>query len=146
MADTPRTWLTLGDFKTCLEQIQVANGFHTDAGAHVSLEPSQIPEDQGALIAVVLEGLLKAAEPAVARTHRLATVVLVAKVSTAANNAQLRLHQLVHDIETAMKGQQKAFGAGRASPTFVSALALAPDPGVKWIGAEVRYTTHVLIG
>jgi hypothetical protein len=136
----------LEDFKACLEAIRIADGFHTDAGDFVTLEPGQIPEAQGALIAIALDGLATAVPPAPPRTHRQVTVLVVGKVSTAADNAQLRLHQLIADIERALTGQQRQFGAGRAFPTFVSATPLPPDKGIDWIGVEVRYTTHVQIG
>jgi hypothetical protein len=142
----PRTWSLLEDFKACLAVIRVAGGYHTDAGAYVTLEPGQIPEAQGALIAIALDALAVSVPPAPPRTHRQVTVLVVGKVSTSADNAQLRLHQLIADIERALAGQQRQFGTGRAFPTFVSATPLPPDKGIDWIGVEVRYTTHVQIG
>lgn len=145
MAD-PNSWTALEDFKACLEEIQIANGFFTDAGLYVTLEPSQIPEAQGALIALALDSLSPSVPPAPPRTHRQATVLLVGKVGTGVDNAQLSLHRLIADIERALTGQQRRFGAGRAFPTFVSATPIPPDKGINWIGVELRYTTHVLIG
>ncbi len=145
MAD-PNSWTVLEDFRACLEDIQIANGFFTDAGLFVTLEPSQITESQGALIALALDGLSPSVPPAPPRTHRQATVLVVGKVGTGADNVQLSLHRLIADIERALSGQQRRFGAGRAFPTFVSANPIPPDKGIDWIGVEVRYTTHLLIG
>jgi hypothetical protein len=142
----PNSWAVLEDCKACLEDIQIANGFFTDAGLYVTLEPSQIPESQGALIALALDGLAPSVPPAPPRTHRQATLLMVGKVGTGIDNAQLSLHRLIADIDRALTGQQRRFGAGRAFPTFVSATPIPPDKGINWIGVEVRYTTHVLIG
>lgn len=142
----PRTWSLLGDFTTCLGLIRVANGYFTDAGLYVTREPSQIPAAQGALIALALGGLARATDPSLTRTHRLATVLLVGKVGTGSNNEQLRLHHLLADVERALSGQQARFGAGRAFPSFVGATPIPPAKGMDWIGAEIRYSTHVQIG
>ena len=142
----PRTWDLLGDFEACLGAIQRSGGYFTDAGIFVTREPSQIPESQGALIALALDGLGNSVPTAPPRTHRQATVLVVGKVSTDGDNAQLALHELIADIERAMGGQQRQFGAGRAFPSFVSATPIPPDKGLNWIGVEVRYTTHVQIG
>lgn len=141
MAD-PKSWELLGDIETCLADITVANGFHTDVGSFVTREPEQIPEDAGAVLAVVLEGLAPATQPGISRTHRLATVAIVGKV---AGHDQLRLHQLIQDIDRVLLDQQGRFGPGRSTPTFVSATPIPPAEGVPWIGVTVRYAAHVLL-
>lgn len=137
-----RTWQLLADVEACLAQITVANGFHTDAGQNVTREPEQIPEDSGAVLAVVLEGLAPATQPGISRTHRLATVAIVGKL---AGRDQERLHQLIQDIELSLLDKTTGFGPGRSSPTFVSATPIPPAEGIPWVGVTVRYAAHVLL-
>lgn len=139
----PTTWLLLQDFEACLKRIKVADGFRTDAGNFVTLEPHQIPDDAGAVIAVALGDLGPATQSGLARTHDRAEVLVFAKVG-AAGSPQLRLHYLLEDIQRAIKGQQAAFGTGRSYPQFVNASPIPPKEGITWIGAQVRFASHVL--
>lgn len=140
---TPKTWDLLGAFEACLAQIRTANGYYSDAGAFVTREPTQIPDDQGALIAIALDGLSQATDGAVRSTHRLATVLVVGKVATGRHDAQLRLHELLADIEQCFAGRQSAFPAGMQFPVFVDAKPVPPTEGMAWIGVQSRYSTHV---
>lgn len=139
----PRTWDLIGGCVACLARITHANGFFTDAGAYVTREPHQIPESQGALVAVVLEALGAAADPALTRTHRLATVLMVAKVATDQDDAQIQLHRLIDDVERAFARRQQDFPVGLQFPLFVDAKPLPPEEGMAWVGAEIRFTSHV---
>jgi hypothetical protein len=138
----PNSWLLLGDVETCLKRIKVADGFHTDVGNYVTREPHQIPDAAGAVVAVAMGEIQPAADPRLARTHKLVNVLVIAKVGTA-GDPQLHLHYLIDDIEQAFKDQQQAFGKGRSFPQFVSATPIPPKEGIAWIGAQVRYTSHV---
>lgn len=142
MAD-PKSWDLLAAFEACLAQITVAGGYHTDAGAYVTREPHQIPESQGALVAIVLDGLSRATDTALLRTHRQASVLVVGKVSTDQDNAQQRLHQLIADIEQCFEQRHPAFAVGLQFPVFVEAKPIPPAEGMKWIGAQVRFSSHI---
>lgn len=148
MAD-PSTLILLTAMQTCLQRIQVANGYHTDAGGFVTLEPHQVQDDPSAadyhaeLIGLVLDSKVRATDAAVVRTHRLATAVVLAKVVTTADNAQQRLHLLIDDIEQAFENRQAEFPKGYQFPVFVEAKPIPPAEGMTWIGAEVRFTSHV---
>lgn len=143
MSEAPTTWRLLEAFERCLQRITVADGFHTDAGLYVTREPHQIPAHQPALVAAVLEELGRPNDPGLSRTHRLATVLLVGKVPTGLDDAQLQLHLLMEDIDRAFDGQQARFPAGLQFPQFVSSRPIPPAEGLAWIGAEVRYSSHV---
>lgn len=140
----PSTWVALEAFETCLQTISVANGYHTDAGATVTREPHQIPATAGVAVAVVLEGKGPATDPAMRRTHRLATVIIAAKVDSDDNNdAQERLHELMDDIEQAFECKQTQFPSSYQYPAFVDAKPIPPAEGMTWIGAQVRYSLHI---
>ncbi len=140
----PTTWQLLGDFETCLQRITTANGFHTNAGLAVTREPSRVPDSGAAVIAVALGRLDPPDQPGLARTHRKASVLIVAKVAVDDPDDQARLHDLLADITRALDGQAASFGAGRSSPSFVSATPIPPEAGVKWLGLSVIYSAHVL--
>lgn len=144
MADAPKTWDLLGAMVTCLQAITQANGYLTDAGGYVTREPAQIPDDQPALIAIALESLQRSPDPALSGERgRLATVVVVGKVPITQADAQIRLHEIVADIERCFSGQQSAFAVGTSWPKFVDAKMLPPAEGMSWIGAEVRFASLV---
>lgn len=142
MAD-PKTWDALAAFETVLERITVANGFQTDAGQYVTREPAQIPSTEPALIAIALDSIGRATEPALLRTHRLATVLVVGKVPTAQDNAQIQLHRVIEDVERAFARRQADFPIGIQFPDFIEARPVPPAEGMTWIGVEMRYATHV---
>ena len=143
----PRTWDYLGSFESCLQLIQGA-GYRTTAGTKVTREPNQIPDDNGAVIAIAIEKKERASDPALKRTHRLVTVAVLAKVSTTLSDAQECLHDLLDDIEQALDANLQSrlaqFAQGSQFPAFVSAEPVPPPDGAKWVGAVVRYAGHVL--
>lgn len=140
----PKTWDLVAAFVTCLQSVTVANGYHTNAGQYVTREPSQIPETQAALLAVVMESVQRPEDPAVRATHSLVTLVVIGKVSTGTSDAQLRVHELMEDIQTAFFNRRDVFPVGIQYPRFVEARVIPPVEGMKWIGAEARFTAHVL--
>lgn len=139
----PRTWTFLESLETCLQAITVANGYHTDAGGFVTREPHTIPDSQGAVIAIAIESKQPASEPGLRRTHRLVTALVFAKVATDQDNYQLRLHELMDDIERALDQKHAQFAAGTQYPVFAEAKPIPPAEGMTWIGAEVRFTAHM---
>ena len=138
------TWQLLGDVEACLQRITVANGYRTNAGLAVTLEPSRVPDTGDAVIAVALGRLDPPDQPALARTHRKVSVLIVAKVAVDDPDDQARLHDLLADITAALDGQASSFGPGRSAPVFVSATPIPPEAGVKWLGLSVIYSAHVL--
>lgn len=142
MAD-PTSWILIKAFETCLKRIKVADGFFTDAGNHVVLEPRQAPETDGVLLVPMIESRARATDPAVLRTHRLATVTVIAKLGDVRADAQQRLQELLDDIEQAFENRQADFPKGYQFPTFVDAQPIAPAEGMTWTGAVVRFTSHI---
>lgn len=140
----PKTWDLLAAFETCLQRVRTANGFYTDAGAYVTREPSQIPDTQPSLLTVVIESVQRPEETGVQHTHHLVSVVVIGKVSGERDELQLRAHELIADLEAALHDQKRAFPAGIQYPRFVEARVIPPVEGMRWIGCEARFTTHVL--
>ena len=129
----------------CLRRIAKANGYQTDAGLAVTLEPGHIDDSAGAFIAVVIAAQARASDAAVRDTHRLTTVGVVAKVPAQQGNAQAALDAIVDDVERCMRDQQSRFPTGIAFPRYLDMQPIKPEAGMGWIGAVVQYQTHIPI-
>jgi hypothetical protein len=129
----------------CLARIATVDGYHTNAGSVVTGEPGQIADDATAALAVVIEAQARATDPAVLRTHRLTTVAVIAKVPAAQANAQDRLELILDDVERAMDGQQARYPKGISTPQYQSMQPVVAEAGTGWVGAVLRYTSHVPI-
>lgn len=143
---TPKTWNLLNGIKTALARISTANGFHTDAGAAVTLEPAQVPATAGVVLAVALDAITQSDQAAfrAGQTGFAVTVVIVAKVDTALDDAQIRLHEIIEDVQAALGDARKDFGAQIRFPVFTEARPIVPEAGLNWIGAEIRYQSHIV--
>lgn len=137
------------DLKTaviaCLARITIAGGYATDAGTVVTGEPGQIAEDATAALAVIVESQSRATDPAVIKTHRLTTVAVIAKVPATLTNAQDRLDLILDDVERAMADQQFRYPVGISFPQYQSMQPVTAEAGMGWVGAVLRYTTHIPI-
>lgn len=141
---SPRRVL-LDAFVACLGRIQVADGYNTDAGSAVTLEPAPMLASDSAFITPVWARQQRASDPALVRTHRLTTVDVMAKVPAQLANAQEVLDAIVADIERAMDEQQFRFPHRYEFPKYQSAEPLAASVTAGWIGAVVTYTSHIPI-
>lgn len=139
---SPKTWDLLGAFVTCLQSVLVANGYYTDIGSYVSREPVQIPDTLAAAVGVALDSMQRVEDSAM-RGGRLVNVVIMAKVSTAQTDAQLRLHEVIDDIHRCMFDRRDVFPAGTQYPKFVDLQIVNPAEGMAWIGAHLRFAAHV---
>ena len=130
---------------SCLQRISVANGYQTDAGASLTLEPGQVDEDANAVLTVLVAKQQRASESALTRTHRLTTLVVVVKAPAPLDTAQALLDALVADIEQAMAVQQFRYPPGIQFPQYVSMEPVKPEAGMSWVGALLTYQTHIPI-
>jgi hypothetical protein len=137
------------DLKTaviaCLARITVAGGYHTDAGNTVTGEPGQIAADALAGVGVMVEAQTHATDPAAIKTHRLTTVAVIVKVPAAQGNAQARLDLVLDDVEAAMADQQFRYPHRITFPQYQSMQPVIAEPGQGWVGAVLRYTSHIPI-
>lgn len=140
---SPRRQL-LDAFAFNLQRIRIVDGFCTDVGAVVTLEPGQLdPECVQDGLAIFIERQERATDAAVARTHRLTTVGVIVKCVGA--DAEAALDVVVDDIERALIGRQPTWPAGFGQPVYQSMEPLRAPAGAGWVGALLRYATHIPI-
>jgi hypothetical protein len=149
MADPP-SWKLLQAMETRLQTISVANGYHTDAGATVTLEPApEWEEGRDYYVAPVLDTVGRSASPARRpRDARAATVAVLAMVKVSRADAQSLLHKLLFDLDKAFPSEQPAMAqvqGGTRYPRYLSTEVLPRKEGSKWIGALVRFESDYLI-
>ncbi|MGH8075626.1 MAG: hypothetical protein ACREO4_16370 [Lysobacter sp.] len=129
-----------------LQRITTAAGYRTDIGTAVTTEPAQVQDDEDAIVAVLIERQQRATDAAVIRTHRLTTVAVVAKAQAAdTRQAMEMIDAIADDIERAMADRQFTYPSGIQTPQFAEMEPLVPEAGSRWVGAVIRYTTHVPI-
>lgn len=144
----PLTYQLVAAVRACLARIRRADGYWTDAGVYASIEPESRKDTNDDdrpdyTLDVVLEGTQRPSDPAISQRGRTCTIAVIARVPVGLSDAELRLHELLEDIEQAMADQQNRFPAGTDFPRFAGSEAIAPVQGVAWAGAVVRYTSNV---
>lgn len=128
---------------SCLQDIRTAEGFNTNAGEWVTTEPEQLDESAAGVVAVVWERQRTPTDQAVRRTHRLTDLAVIVKLPHQQDRAQQTLDAVLEDIERAMQGQQQRFPKGISYPSYVETQPIPPKQGMGWIGAVIRYESHV---
>ena len=141
---TPRKQL-LEAFRDNLERITTAADYRTNIGAVVTLEPGQLdPEQVSDGLALYIDKQERATDAAVLRTHRLTTVAMVVK-RNAEGTAEETLDDALDDIERALLNRQPTWPFGFGQPQFQSMEPLRAPAGADWVGAILRYTSHIPI-
>jgi hypothetical protein len=136
---------------TALEHIRVANGYNTDLGAHVTLEPEQQQDDDGSRIVVLQTGFARSADPAMRNGGRRIDFNVIAQHPRSLNDAQLRLHRAQDDIERCLLNTdllRTVFQAGsvdRPFPKFEESVMASQVEGMAWVGVAVRYSANLRI-
>ncbi|ASK91874.1 MULTISPECIES: Clp protease/crotonase-like domain-containing protein [Xanthomonas] len=131
--------------RDCLAQITVANGYATDAGLAVTLEPGQVGDETLAVLAPLVTRQERASEQSQARTHRLTTLAVLAKVPADLGEAQARLDDLIADVERAMADKQARYPIGYQFPQYVAMEPAEAKAGMGWVGALITYQSHIPI-
>lgn len=139
----PLTWQLLKAVETCLQAITKANGYDTDAGQHVTLEPGQLPDTVPLAVAVAIQRIGVPTDAAVSRTHNLVELAVIIKVPATATTAQVVLHRAISDVRRAMANRQTQFLPGLQHPVFDGAEVIPPADGMSFVGAAVRFRSHV---
>jgi hypothetical protein len=127
----------------CLQQIRTSNGFLTDIGANVTREPAPKVADDAEFVTVVWGRQDRPADPGLARTSRLTTLQIMAKVPAGLDDAQGRIDEALSDIEQALDGQLAQFPTGYQFPQYQSAEPLNGDAADGWAGVVVTVTGHI---
>ncbi|MBD9368857.1 hypothetical protein [Xanthomonas sp. XNM01] len=141
---SPREVL-LGAVSDCLSRIRTADGYQTNAGAGVTLEPAPALEGDAAFIAVVWASQARPTEPAVSRTHRLTTVRIVAHVPARLHVAREVIDQITGDIERAMADQAYRYPQGYSVPQYQSAEPIVGASTDRWVGVGLTYISNIPI-
>lgn len=144
MSSPRATWLTA--IAACLQRIKKADGYNTDAGAMVTLEPHPVlGEASTAQVGVVWVRQERAQQDAVRRTHRLTTARIVAYLPATYNTRQDVLDDIVTDIEAALADQQFRFPTGYEFPKYQSAEPVVSAPADGWVAAVITVSGHIPI-
>lgn len=142
---SPRSTL-LAAIAECLARIQIADGFNTDAGDVVTLEPGPVnAEDSAAVVTVVWVRQERATEPQ-PRSKRLTTIAIEVKLPATVTTREDWIDKATADVERAMADQQFRFPEGYEFPKYQSAEPLfGPQAAAGWVGVRLTYTSHIPI-
>lgn len=143
MASPRATYLAA--IETCLKRIKTIDGFNTDAGLAVTLEPQPKVDTDGVFVTVVWSRQERSPSPGMERAKRLTTVSIIAKVPAGGDEAQTQLDAIVSDLERALDMRYADFPAGYVFPQYQSAEPLNPPAGAGWIGAVITAAGHIPI-
>jgi len=139
----PLSFIMLQAVQANLEQITVANGFHTNAGEVVELELGQKLDGAPAFIAVIFNSSRPSEDPNRKRITADVFFTIVVKVPIGAETAQQTSHRMIDDVETAMAGKQTTYPMGISMPTWLRTDPLPDQEAMKWVGAYVRYQSSM---
>lgn len=139
MGDVPIPWAILELVKTRLGTLRKTNGYRTDAGRDVRLEPGPFdPSDAARLTLYPLTTLYP--DDARSAGERGYTFVVEALVPVRLDNAQLRIVETIADIEDALDGFVQA---PLALPLqFQESVLLDRPDGVAAMAGQVMFGTR----
>lgn len=141
---SPRATL-LASAETCLKRIKISDGYNTDGGDSLTLEPGAEPASKEVVIALLVARQARPTDPAKVRSHRLTTLGVVAKLAADIDDKASRMDAIVSDIERAMADQQFRYPVGYDFPQYQAMEPIDPQPGSGWSGAVIYYATHIPI-
>jgi hypothetical protein len=139
--------LLLAAVRDCLQEILQADGYRTDAGQSVTLEPAPAAasERPDPFLAVVWERQERPDEPAIARTHRKTTFRVIGKLPAQMTDAQERIDAMASDVEQALDRRPSRWPATFSAPVFVSSEPLAGAVEAGYVGVALTYTSNIPI-
>lgn len=136
MADTPRTWAIMQALQARLQQIRVANGYRTDAGADVRLEKSQL--GTGTRLTVYAGQVTR--PDGTLRNEREFTVVVEGTVPVELDDAQQLIVALAEDVEDVL---DPFVAMPNALPlTFHESLFLDCPEGMPAMAVQLMFGTR----
>lgn len=135
---------------TVLAEIRTSNGYNTDMGVNVTVEPTQQLGDAGQRIAL-LQTAYGPPNAAGLRHHaRSVGFHVIAQVPRTLADAQLRLHRAQSDIDLCLSNTELLrtkfqLGAARPFPILDDSTIASQVEGVDWVGVALRYTAQIRI-
>lgn len=139
MSDTPRPWQILQAAQARLQGISVADGFRTNAGADVRLEPSADALSAPRLT-LYTAAMVKPNEAPRVSGEREFTLIIEAAVPTAIDNAHQLVIAIAEDIEDRLAGIVLMPDALPLS--FEESLFLDRPDGVAAMVAQLMFSTR----
>lgn len=138
MADTPRPWQILEALQARLQGIAVANGYRTDAGADVRLEPSS--EALAApRITLYTASMVRSGEPR-ASGEREFTIIVECAVPVSLDNAHALVVAIAEDVEQSLVTYLQMPNA--LPLAFEESLFLDRPDGVAAMVAQLMFSTR----
>ena len=138
MADVARTWLILTALQQRLQEIRVTNGYRTDAGADVRLEPGELDPQQERITLYCLGTY--AHGDMLSRGEREMDIVVEASTWAAGGDAHGRVVAIAEDVEQAL---DRYLQMPLALPLqFEESVFLERPEGVPAMVAQLRFTTR----
>jgi hypothetical protein len=139
MTDVPRTWAILETLADRLRQIRKVNGYLTDAGADVRLEPSQFDPDDAPRITLYSLATI-APDDARSLSEREFTLVVEAIYPTCLDNAHRAIVDMGADIEQAIEAYLQQPGA--LPLRFRESLILERPDGIAAMAMQIMFNTR----
>jgi hypothetical protein len=136
MADTPRTWSIMQALQARLQQILIANGYRTDAGADVRLEKSQL--GTGTRLTVYAGQVTH--PDGTLRNEREFALVVEGTVPVELEDAQQQIIALAEDVEEAFDTFVPMPGA--LPLTFHESLFLDCPEGMPAMAVQLMFGTR----
>lgn len=140
-----------GLIKTVLEEIRTANGYNTDMGASVSLEPDQQLGDEGQRLVVLQTSYGPPENQGLRQNVRVIGFHVIAQVPRQLSDGQLRLHRAQDDVDRCLSNQEllrtkfQLGGTDRPFPRLDDSAMASQVEGVDWVGVALRYTAQLRI-
>lgn len=95
------TWQVREAFQTALSEISVANGYRTDIGLNVHLEPEDVAEDDASIL-ISMTDIQANSDLSISRRQRTASIDIEAAVPSDWSNASKTIDAALDDIEQAI--------------------------------------------
>ena len=142
------TYLQL--IKSVLEEIRTSNGYLTDLGVNVTVEPTQQLGDGGQRIALLQTQYGPPSTPGLRHHARTIAFHAIAQVPRGDADAQLRLHRAQSDIDLCLSNTDLLrtkfqLGADRPFPILDDSAIASQVEGMDWVGVALRYTAQLRI-
>ena len=136
--DEPITWRALEALAALLSTVLVANGYRTDMGANVTLEPYQQQQDSGPRLVIVagtIETVQEKSTPR--RTQSEMPITFEYQLPADFEDAQLQAHRGRADLKQALTSASAALPKGCSAFRIESATVIQPEQGAKEVVAQV---------
>lgn len=139
-----RSWAIITALAAQLATITVANGYNTDAGAHVWTSEAQRPSEDALGLMIYSESITgDAGAQRPGKPVREFTLLIEAAIGTDQDDAQAQIHAIIEDIEACLqayaKAQQLRPELNQVTPMAVTDIAILDRPeGAAVIAMQAR--------